>query len=134
MKLIVHFLASALVASVLCFYAGIFNALLFFAGGFLFDIDHYIWWIVTRKSFDYNATLKYFDKQLRLLKAGKNIPRHLLPFHTVEFLLAVLAISVLVQNYFLMWGLAFHFAIDTYGQIFLLHGKIGRRFSIIFKF
>lgn len=134
MKLLVHFIASALVASVLYFYAGLSNAFLFFAGGFVFDFDHYLWWVLTRKNFDYKATLKYFDKQLQLLKARKKVHRYLMPFHTVEFLILVLIISDFIHNYFLAFGLVFHWAIDLYGQIFQLHGRSGRRFSILLKF
>ena len=111
MKTWVHFVFSLALAAVLY---PIFNwrALLILLGGVFVDIDHYFWYAYRYKRFNIFECYKYYIT----IHENRGFEKHsgsLLIFHTVEFLLAVVALSF-YSEYALAFAIGFilHCAMD----------------------
>ena len=111
MKTWVHFLVSSILAII--FYP-IFNwkVLFILVGGVLIDIDHYFWYVYTFKDFNLFKCRTFF--YIDCWKDGLRVMKDkLLIFHTLEFLIFVIASSV-YSTYALLFavGMTFHYILD----------------------
>lgn len=111
MKTWVHFLVSSILAIILY---PIFNwkVLFILAGGVLIYIDHYFWYVYTFKDFNLFKCRTFF--YVDCWKDGHRMMKNkLLVFHTVEFLIFVIALSVYSIHILLfVVGMAFHYILD----------------------
>ena len=119
MRLSAHFIASSIIAAVLYPFFG-WRSIFALAGGFLIDIDHYVWFIASshrkrsgiadlgiKEAYNYHAPHDYRN-QLHI-------------FHSLEFLLLLAALAAVSwQSAYLpavlacLIGFAVHQAMDIY--------------------
>lgn len=107
----VHFLVSVILAIV--FYP-LFNwrVLFVFSGGFLVDIDHYLWYILKYKKFNVIECYRFFAIEAEENKY-KDVIGSLLIFHTIEFLLLMLMLSFYIDLALIFTiGLLAHYLLD----------------------
>jgi len=101
-----HVIVSTLLAIFLYPTYGIF-VLLIFLGGVLIDVDHYLWYIVVKKSFSIKKAYKYMKDEYH---GTRNM---ILIFHNIEFWISSLIISYFFPLLFpFVIGLASHVAMD----------------------
>lgn len=85
---------------------GFLNSLFLFLGGWVFDIDHYLYCIFKHKNFSLKDCYKFhtpFAKEKDLL--------HI--FHVAEFYLLILVIGLFVKSVlYLLFGLIYHLIFD----------------------
>ncbi|MAG08649.1 hypothetical protein CMO89_04195 [Candidatus Woesearchaeota archaeon] len=104
MRLLVHFIVSlALVMLLYPFYKE--QALLIFIGGFLIDIDHYLWYMFRFKDFNLKKALEYYKKL--------DFKDVLILFHTIEFVVVVFLLSLYPGLGLLFVGYIIHIIMDT---------------------
>ena len=111
MKPLAHLLSSLILALLLIPILE-WNALLVLAGGFLIDIDHYFWYVYKYRKISIFGSYKFFIKPMDE-KNFKSVIGILLVFHTIEFLLIMLAFSYLnkIALAFAI-GLLLHYTLD----------------------
>lgn len=106
-----HAVLSLIIAAV--FYPAYgWNVLFIFAVGVLIDIDHYFWYIYKFKKFNLLECYKYYMKSM----LSHDFREHygiLLVFHTIEFMLLMVIMSI-YNKYALLFtiGLVGHYALD----------------------
>ena len=106
MDLSKHFIVS-LVLSILLFPMYGYYSFLSFIFGFFIDIDHYLWYSIKYRDFHPRSTYKFHKKRVELKKTDR---LHI--FHTVEFWLLILIISLKWPFPPLIAGLVFHLIMD----------------------
>lgn len=117
MNLKQHLLGSGAIAAAMTPFCGSADILLFVAGSILIDFDHQIFYYVKTGRHDISGMFRYFrdviDKNL------VSIPYlGICIFHTVEFYLAVAAISLYYPPLrYLFAGIVFHMVLDIYDLI-----------------
>jgi len=92
--------------------------ILFFLATILIDIDHYFLHIITNKNFNLSKAYKYFRYELRKkrIKKSKTL---LLIFHTIEFFIILLILSLFFSFFWPMFfGCLFHEIIDLIYEAF----------------
>jgi len=110
-------------------------AILFFLACFCFDIDHYIYYIFKKRSFNLRKAYKYFRFDLnKNLKKGQKKIEFLFIFHTIEFICLLFLLSFVSPIFlWIFLGWIFHMLIDwTYGLISKDNKKYKRAFSLIY--
>ena len=118
MELKYHFIVS-LVLSILLFPFFKFNVIYIMVGGFLIDIDHYLWYILKYKNFSIKNTYK--------LSKNNKILYRLHIFHLIEVLILCIILSFFSKIFLLITiGLVIHHAMDFYHMIYNL-GKLNLR-------
>ncbi len=104
MELKYHFIVS-LVLSILLFPFFKLNAIYVMVGGFLIDVDHYIWYILKYKNFSIKNTYK--------LSKNNEILYRLHIFHLIEVLIASIILLFFSKIFLLITiGLIVHYAMD----------------------
>ena len=107
-----HVTASLLLAIALYPFIGIFNSSLVFFSGFLFDVDHYLYYAIRYKKF---SVMKCYRECKQICKGAMPRPKEpfLHPFHTIEFylLLGIAAYYILFLRFVLL-GLILHILLD----------------------
>ena len=125
-----HIIATGGVAVAMTPFCHSTDILLFAVGGILIDVDHQIFYYVRTGRHDITGMFRYFRENV-----DKNL--YSIPylgvciFHTIEFFLAVAAISFFLPllRYFLA-GLVFHIALDIY-ELLRLKVPFIRAYSFI---
>ena len=135
------FIFSLIVYSI--FSLDIVGFIILFISTWIFDIDHYLWFIFKEKNFSLIAAYKYFlerrKKLKKLLKKQKLQlmlnQNKIMIFHCVEVIVIFLLLSLfilkrfnlnIIYAYLFLLGLAFHMALD------ILEGNIFKeRYSLI---
>lgn len=112
-----HFVMTLLLSLVLYPVYGTYS---FFTliGGFLIDLDHYFWHVYLKKDINPINAYKFY---LTLIKerSFRKQKRCLLIFHTAEFLILMIILSLYSQIAFIiLLGLLFHYFID---YIYIYH-------------
>lgn len=108
MNISVHLIASAILTVALYPLYGI-NSLLVFIGGFLIDVDHWMWFVQQKKNFSILKAYNY-HKNGDCQKAGVK-PLNI--FHTVEFLVLVFILSLYSTYIFIITlGIYSHMFLD----------------------
>lgn len=116
----------------------ILHLLIFFLSSFLFDVDHYIYFIFTKKSFNLFKSYKYFRYDLREIAIKNKIKKTkylLLPFHLIEFLLIIFVFSIFIQFFrFIFLGIVSHIIVDWIYDLTLdkKDKKYKRVFSLLY--
>ena len=111
MKPLAHFFSSLILALSL-FPILKWNALLILAVGFLIDIDHYFWYVYKYRKINIFDSYKFFIKPMNEKSFG-SVMGILLIFHTVDFLMVMLALSYLSKLALAFTiGLLLHYALD----------------------
>lgn len=122
-----HFLI-ALVASVVLFFLNWhwWQIFLFFTTAFFIDVDHYLWFVWKRKSFNLVRACRYFSKPIK--------ERHIMIFHTIEAFIVLIVLSALSFNIFfpMLLGFIVHNLTDEILMIFRKEKGYKRAFSIIY--
>ena len=115
-----HFLFGLIISLLLYPIYG-FNVLIIFFVNLLLDVDHYILYIFKFKSFDMIKAHNYFFNEERPF---------LLFFHTIEFLLILLLLSLYSKlAFFALIGVITHLFLDIYEE--MRKDYIGRFPSIV---
>jgi len=123
MKVHEHFILGAVISAIMIAAGiGIESALAFLAASFLIDIDHLIGYALKFKSIDWKKAKKQFEghelAEVPILKA----------FHSVEFLVFTLVLSLLgTAWFFLFLGVGLHLAIDFVQQQFFCPEQIRKK-------
>ncbi|MBU4332471.1 hypothetical protein KKD19_00840 [Patescibacteria group bacterium] len=130
MKVSVHAASTGIISLLILATTNWQNGLLFFIGGILVDVDHYLKfaWRVKNPSF-----IKAYKTCCELSEKIKKNPKQYLSlchFHTIEFLIIVFALSLAWGSYFLFFGICFHFLLDILAM-FIYHSVGVREISII---
>lgn len=101
-----HIIYTLLFALVLYPFIGL-NAIFFFLGGWVIDIDHllFYWW-------EQGFSLDILKINKEYLGRKKMVTRSCLVCHTVEFLLVVALIALIFDYYYILTGILFHWVID----------------------
>lgn len=110
----------------------IFYAIIFFLASFGFDIDHYIYYIFKKKSFNLIKAYKYFrvDLNKKINKKQKPIDL-LLIFHTMEFIFIVFILALFLEIFqWVFLGLLFHMLVDW---IYLLIKQDNKKYKRVFS-
>ena len=108
-----HIIASFLLAGILFPFIGLQNSLLIFFSGFLFDVDHYLYYIFKFRRYS------IFDCYRESIKISKGLlPRPKKPFihlfHTIEFYLLLGIFSIYFPFLgFVLIGLVLHIILDV---------------------
>jgi len=126
-----HILISA-IASIMLFFVGVSMpyVLVFFFSAFLIDFDHYLAFMIEKRSLNLKKAYDYFVELGKKCERGE-IRGPLCIFHTVEFLIVFAVISYFNLVIFaILAGFVFHISADV------IHGLITktlkfRNFSII---
>ncbi len=107
---LVHFTTS-LVLTILLYPVFGYNAIWILVGGFLIDTDHYIDYAIRKKDFSLRNAYRYFDNRH---KPNTNPEKDLLHiFHTIEFFLLIIILSLFFQFIFItLIGMVFHELLD----------------------
>ena len=118
MRTWVHILVSSILVLML-FPKFKWTSLIIFIGGILIDVDHYLWYIYKYKNWSLIECYKHYSNQMEIKNYDKNFGI-LLVFHTIEFLLIIIALSFL-NKFALIFtiGLLSHYIFDL---IFLYTG------------
>ena len=118
--------------------ANLFFLLIFFLSSFIFDVDHYFFYIQKKHSLNFAKAYKYFRYDLRKIAIKNKLKRTkylLLPFHLIEFLIIILILSFFIKIFqFIFLGLIIHMLIDWIYDLCLDENdkKYKRVFSIIY--
>ena len=110
------------------------NSLLIFLSSFLFDFDHYIFYVFKRKNFNPFKCLNFYkeldDKYNRKIYLG--IQKYSLCFfHTIEFLFFIFAISLFYPIFkYILIGLLFHISLDVIYES-LVRKQFRKSYSVI---
>jgi len=105
---------------------------IFFLASFGFDIDHYIYYIFKKKSFNLPKAYIYFRKDLnKKLKNNQKPIRLLFIFHTIEFLFVIFLLALILEIFqWVFLGFLFHMVIDW---IYLLIKKDNKKYKRAFS-
>ena len=118
---LVHFAVSAALAAILFPFYGWYS-LLVFVGGFLIDVDHYVWYAVKFRDLNVKNSYGYLVNLVKK-KDTKGLEELLCVFHSVEFILLLLIASFFFKKIFLVViGLAVHLILDFIGKKKLFDG------------
>jgi len=117
-----HFIASLVLAAILYPFYGV-NVLFIFVGGFLIDLDHYLWYIYKNKGFNPINAYKFYLKMLKE-KSFNQKRKYLLLFHSAEFLVLMVIFAFYSKIMFIILiGLLYHYALDTITILFISKGR-----------
>jgi len=133
MKPHIHILASLPIAIILYFFFKEY-ALIFFFASFLFDVDHYIDYALTKKDFSLINAYKYCVYITKnAIKNNKiNFKQRLHFFHTIEFYLIMFIIAFYSKTFlFVFLGIMYHQLIDYMHMLKYPILKKSRAFSLI---
>lgn len=87
------------------------EALYFFLGSILIDVDHYITYVTKFKSFSINGMFEFYDEIFSVRESRDYLG--LTIFHTVEFLAFVCLLSFFFPWLWFVWlGMVFHWTLD----------------------
>ena len=111
MKTPVHLLISLIIA--VAFYPlHSWKVVFIIVGGVLIDIDHYFWYVYKYKELSIIKSYKFYIKNINENNFS-NVFGILLAFHTIEFLLLMLALSFYNQFVLIFTiGLLSHYVLD----------------------
>ena len=105
---------------------------IFFLTAFFIDVDHYIYFIFKKKSFNLKKAYKYF---LCLNKEMKTKKIRLLVFlHTIEFFILLVIFTFIYYSIFLplLLGFLIHYILDLIARFIEKNKRYYREFSIIY--
>jgi hypothetical protein len=119
-------MATLLIGIPLYFYTNdLWFPVLFFAGSFLIDIDHYLLSIWMTKSLDIRKSYRHWMRTIYSLHHGRGHPYVNFIFHSVEaFAIVLIASLYRPEYYFLLFGMIVHLGMDiiymytNYGVLF----------------
>ncbi len=98
--------------------------ILFFLAAILIDIDHYFFYIIKKKNFNLSKAYRYFRYELNKARIKKTPQTLLFIFHTIEFFLLLLILSLFLNFFWpIFFGCLFHEAIDLIYEPFKKHKK-----------
>ena len=128
MLLSIHFITSVLLAIFLYPFYGL-NSLFVLIGGFLIDIDHYLYTLLKFKNLSIIDSYKFYTGKRIKKRFGKVI----LLFHNIEFLSIMTVLSFFSNTFYLITlGVMLHYFLDFIKQFFVL-GKVTVTSSIVIK-
>ena len=123
MKPLFHIIFS-LIASLILFFLNLkplFN-FLFFLSAVLIDADHYLFYIIRKRDLNLMRAYKYFKKT--------RISVYI--FHTIEFFLLLLILSLFFNFFWLIFfGCLFHMILDLIYELFQKDKKYKRVYSLV---
>lgn len=112
MNPLLHLIASLVLAIVLYPFFG-FNSFFILFGGFLIDIDHYLWCVYNFKEFNPRKAFRFYVKVNRERSYARQ-RKCFLVFHSIEFLILVIFLSFYSEITFLILaGLLLHYLLDV---------------------
>jgi len=112
MKVSVHAASTGIISLLILVTVNWHSAVLFFIGGVLIDIDHYLNYAIRKRDL---SLIRAYNWHLKILKEIRANPEKYMVFHvfhSIEFMLLVLVISYFFNNYFLLLGVGFHSLLD----------------------
>ena len=111
MKPLSHLMFSSILA-ILLYPLYNWKVLFVLAGGFLIDIDHYLWYIYRYKKFNLIDSYRFYMKNIEV-NDFTNVMGILLIFHSVEFLLVMIILSFYNEYVFIFTiGVILHYLLD----------------------
>ncbi|GEM_PF-4507503 len=125
MHLKYHFAVGLIIGIPIYYYTNnLWNFLLFFAGTFLIDSDHYLLGAWVTKDLNIFTSYKYWMHVTEVLENGGSYPYVNFIFHSIETFTVAIVAGAYFNNYFLAFGMFVHYIMDiaymlnTYGQFF----------------
>ncbi len=110
-----------------------------FLSSFLIDLDHYLFYVYSKKDFNLKNAYKWFDNHSKKFKSMNLSQRNyhyvqLFFFHGIEILLILLILGFMVSQIFLLIfaGFVFHLTLDLIHQLF--YGYRIDKMSIIYDY
>lgn len=117
-----HFILS-LIFSILLFPLYNYNIILIFLSAFFIDADHYLWYVLKFKNFNFRQAYNYH------VESKEKDKLHIA--HTVEFWILILILSFYFRFfYFILLGIIFHNILDLIYEL-VKQTKKNRALSII---
>jgi hypothetical protein len=105
-------LISALILAAILYPLFNWKVIFIVAGGFLIDIDHYLWYIFRHKSINILECYKFFIAHHKHNNFDESVGI-LLIFHNLEFLLVMAFLSLYSEIAMLfLFGLILHYSLD----------------------
>ncbi len=138
MKISTHTILAVIAYFIIQPYFGTQNALLFAISSVIIDIDHWFWAIYKNKKWLWLHEAYFWNlkeiKQMSIKEAkGKKVKPVLHVFHTIEFILLMLATSFFLPVLWpVFWGIVFHNTCDT-GRMLVKGIHSRRRWSLFQK-
>lgn len=133
MNLKAHFTLGLAVAIIVYLGYGIIPALIFFAGAFLIDIDHYVVFVFRTGSFSVKKAYHFFDVVVWnhfMKKKAKPNEYFFLPCHNIEWYITLALVSMIVPIvWFLFFGMLFHYLCDLVHDYWIF-GRFVRSWSL----
>ncbi len=119
-----YHLFASLMLGILLFPIFKFNAVYIIIGGFLIDIDHYLWYIARYRDFNIKKVFK--------MCKDRSVHYRVHIFHVVEFFIICIILSFYSQIFLIISiGLAMHYAMDFYDMKIDRVLKDGRIHSLL---
>ena len=128
-----HVIISAFVFLFLYFIlkASLLVSLFVALASFLIDLDHYLFYIIKDKQFNFKKTYNYLKEVNKKLVSGKmkkkDRPKIFLIFHSIEFFVLLILLAYFFNSvilYLLFISFLFHFLCD------LVYGLITKTFEL----
>lgn len=116
-----------------------FYVIIVFLSTFLIDIDHYLVYVIRKKSLNLKKAHDYFysiHKNLKpMLDSGVKVKAPLVFIHTVEFLILVFILALFFPFFlYILSGMLFHSLLDVVDMIIVFGTIYPRSFSILHYF
>lgn len=115
--LVKYHIISGLIASGLLFPIYDWYSLIVLISSFIFDIDHYLFFIITKKEFSLRKAYSYFKNTHDTKNIGL-MRTMLMVFHTLEFYILLIVLSLLNRLFLMVLiGVLLHGILDAIDEI-----------------
>jgi len=115
MKVVTHAIISFILALVFYPIVGLYSTIIFFSG-FIFDVDHLIWYYIHYKSLNITKCWEYCNG-IGSHRDTKRMVRMFFVFHNWEFILVMLLGGFLWEGFlFIGIGAGLHLLLDIYDR------------------
>ena len=100
------------------FHLTLLESTLVFLSAVFIDVDHYLWYAIAKKDIDPINSIKWFYKKRKIYYSDqksslKYYKKTVLIFHSIEFILLLLALSILYPIFLsILIGIVFHLIFD----------------------
>lgn len=107
---------------------------LFFITAFFIDVDHYIYFICKKGSWNLKKAYHYFYNLNKQLKKRKKKLELLMIFHNIETLILLIVLSFFLFNVFfpILLGIIIHYILDIVTMLTCKEKKYKRALSLIY--
>lgn len=127
----------AAILSILIFFIfniSYFQTIIIFLSSILIDFDHYLWFVINKKSYNLKKAFNWFSNKREFFykyssKKFQKYKKSVLIFHGIEFLIPLFLLAYFYDIFlFVLIGVIFHLILD-YVEIIYLKEPLYTKFS-----